>query len=404
MNYAKGIFLKVKKTIFSAEEDINAPPFISAADCNACAAPCTEQDHPHYPSFLKINQDMPLLYSVKPYTRHVLISTGKEDWDAHIEDDKTSLAHHLSKAIDAAGQSWLPPSSGRILLTNSSRLAETWDGPGWQVLVLPDRILVENVTIDQCDDFVEAFLKTPYQPSSTRSKKEKEGSGGGVAVNEEKTSVSKEGEEEEEVFKEDVRVEPLSLSVAASALATTTIEASTSPTEASTATTITTITTTTTPAETSAATYHLPDDSSRTVRVGQSDFVVQEWKPKAAIMICSHKKRDKRCGVTAPILGKEFKRILRAKDLYGTLEGDVEIWMISHIGGHKFAGNVIVHMNEGMAVWYGRVEPCHAQAIVDATVERGEIIRELYRGCMKGSFERYTQQQQQQQQKQQLAW
>jgi len=40
-----------------------------------------------------------------------------------------------------------------------------------------------------------------------------------------------------------------------------------------------------------------------------------------------------------------------------------------------------------MAVWYGRVEPCHCQAIVDATIERGEVIRELYRGSMKGSFD-----------------
>src|SRR5690348_3801711 len=104
MNYAKGLFLKVKKIAFSAEEDINAAPFISAADCHACTTPCAEEDHPHYPSYLKINHDMPLLYSVKPYTRHVLISTGKEDWEPHIDDDKASLAHHMSKAIDEGQQ------------------------------------------------------------------------------------------------------------------------------------------------------------------------------------------------------------------------------------------------------------------------------------------------------------
>lgn len=54
--------------------------------------------------------------------------------------------------------------------------------------------------------------------------------------------------------------------------------------------------------------------------------------------------------------------------------------------GHKLAGNVIVHRREGMAVWYGRVDPCHAQAIVETTIEQGEVIRELYRGSMDGSF------------------
>ena len=39
-----------------------------------------------------------------------------------------------------------------------------------------------------------------------------------------------------------------------------------------------------------------------------------------------------------------------------------------------------------MAIWYGRVDPCHAQAIVEKTIERGEVIRELYRGSMDGSF------------------
>lgn len=54
--------------------------------------------------------------------------------------------------------------------------------------------------------------------------------------------------------------------------------------------------------------------------------------------------------------------------------------------GHKFAGNVIVHKSEGMAVWYGRVDPCHCQAIVDVTIEQGQVIQELYRGSMVGSF------------------
>ncbi|KAF9102439.1 hypothetical protein BGX27_010988 [Mortierella sp. AM989] len=301
MNIVQGIFLKAKKfATGSQEQDIYAAPFISAAECHGCASPCLEEDHPHYPSFLKINQDRPLLYSVKPYMRHVLISTGQEDWEPHIDGDKNSLAYHLSKAIND-GQTKVKDGNGnkepgRILLTNSSRKAENWNGPGWQVVILPDQIVVDNVTPEQCSDFFEAFLK-PEIGSVT-----------------------------------------------------------------------------------------LDTDNESQVHARATRFTAKRWLPKAAIMICSHKKRDKRCGVTAPILRKEFIRVLRSKDMYGDCKGDVEIWMISHIGGHKFAGNVIVHRSEGQAVWYGRVEPCHSQAIVEATIERGEVIRELYRGSMNGSF------------------
>ncbi|KAF9361341.1 hypothetical protein BGX26_004199 [Mortierella sp. AD094] len=312
MNYMQGMFLKAKRLATgSQEQDIYASPFISVDDCHGCTSPCQDDDHPHYPSYLKINRDRPLLYSVKPYTRHVLISTGQEDWEPHIEDDKNSLAYHLSKAIDE-GQRRLRDTNGgkdpdRILLTASSRKAEDWNGPGWQVIVLPDQIVVDNVTPEQCGDFFEAFLKPEI---------------GSVTLGTDTVSP-------------ETRISP----------------------------------------------------SQSQVHAGATTFTARRWLPKSAIMICSHKKRDKRCGVTAPILRKEFMRILRSKDMYGDCEGDVEIWMVSHIGGHKFAGNVIVHRSEGQAVWYGRVEPCHSQAIVEVTIERGEVIRELYRGSMNGSFD-----------------
>ncbi|KAF9359550.1 hypothetical protein BGX34_008306 [Mortierella sp. NVP85] len=307
MNFVQGAIIKAKKLLNGGEEqDLTASPFIGISECHGCASPCQDEDHPHYPSYLKINQDLPLLYSVKPYTRHVLISTGKDDWESHIDSDKASLAYYLSRAIDE-GQKKQRESNGndveRIMLTNSSRKAEDWEGPGWQVIILPDHIMVNNVTAEQCDDFYEAFLKP-----SVGSMQLTDGSdaGGGSRV-----------------------------------------------------------------------------------QAGKTTFVARRWQPRAAIMICSHKKRDKRCGVTAPILRKELVKVLRSKDMYGDGEGDVEIWMVSHIGGHKFAGNVIVHRSEGQAVWYGRVEPCHSQAIVEATVERGEVIRELYRGSMRGSFDQH---------------
>jgi (2Fe-2S) ferredoxin len=67
--------------------------------------------------------------------------------------------------------------------------------------------------------------------------------------------------------------------------------------------------------------------------------------------------------------------------------------IISHIGGHKFAGNVIIYVPKkakapsrqphplaGCGIWYGRVEPRHVECIVTRTILNGEVIEDLFRG------------------------
>lgn len=64
------------------------------------------------------------------------------------------------------------------------------------------------------------------------------------------------------------------------------------------------------------------------------------------------------------------------------------VGLISHIGGHKFAGNVIVYIPpsftanplRGKGIWYGRVEPANVEGIVQKTVVEGKVIKELFRG------------------------
>ncbi|KAF9319353.1 hypothetical protein BGZ91_004958 [Linnemannia elongata] len=384
------------------EEDSNIP-YISSQDCNACPTPCKDEEHPHYPSYLKIDHELPLLHSMKPYIRHVLISTGQDDWDAHIDSDPTQLAHHMQKAIDAGQQRLRDENGGkdvpRIVLTNSSRKAETWDGPGWQVVILPDQIVVNDVTPEQCDDFFEAFLRPAV---------------GAVFEGPVTTTVIDAYNKELQVEKDGGQdSSKVSISTAngapevSSASSTSTQQSA----DGSTRTITTTTTTTTSSFRTISASsssssihstastitgpghfHHSNSDTTREVHAGSTTFLAHRWLPKSAIMICSHGKRDNRCAKTAPLLKKQFLQYLRQKDIYGDAEGDVEIWLVSHIGGHKFAGNVIVHRSEpeektSMAIWYGRVEPCHATAIVEATIERGEVIRELYRGAMLGSFD-----------------
>jgi len=138
------------------------------------------------------------------------------------------------------------------------------------------------------------------------------------------------------------------------------------------------------------------------------------------VLICGHGGRDMRCGVMGPALREEFRARLPEAGVE-VLEGPVEVrlgegeegerliegavaegrrkattarvGLISHIGGHKFAGNVIVYLPPGMkgedggahplaghGIWYGRVEPRHVQGLVRETVLRGNVIAELFRG------------------------
>lgn len=139
------------------------------------------------------------------------------------------------------------------------------------------------------------------------------------------------------------------------------------------------------------------------------------------ILICSHATRDSRCGILGPLLHAEFTRYIserkstmhklvsRSQELAceekmpapepgdkneGSGGSIVNLGMISHVGGHKWAGNVIVyvppgfpgedgqapHPLGGMGIWYGRVEPRHVEGIVEETLIKGRVIRDLFRG------------------------
>lgn len=68
---------------------------------------------------------------------------------------------------------------------------------------------------------------------------------------------------------------------------------------------------------------------------------------KYLILMCSQKTRDARCGQSAPLLRKEFERLLRPmglfRDLHDERPGGVGIYFISHVGGHKFSANVMIY-------------------------------------------------------------
>ncbi|ANZ75514.1 BA75_02332T0 [Komagataella pastoris] len=101
------------------------------------------------------------------------------------------------------------------------------------------------------------------------------------------------------------------------------------------------------------------------------------------ILICGHTQRDERCGIIAPLLKEEFEIVLKTEGLlYNKFKNPkgIKVGVISHVGGHAFAGNVIYFNTAGQSIWYGRVFPDKVQGIVNQTVKNKNIIKELYRG------------------------
>lgn len=134
------------------------------------------------------------------------------------------------------------------------------------------------------------------------------------------------------------------------------------------------------------------------------------------VLICGHGGRDARCGLMGPVLRAEFEEKLGGVG-FDVLQGPVQVelgeagrieggggaaeneakmtarvGLISHIGGHKFAGNIIIYVPPGLmlngkkhplaghGIWYGRVEPKHVEGIVKETVLEGNIIADKFRG------------------------
>ncbi|KAI4130025.1 MAG: hypothetical protein LQ338_001959 [Usnochroma carphineum] len=130
------------------------------------------------------------------------------------------------------------------------------------------------------------------------------------------------------------------------------------------------------------------------------------------ILLCSQSTRDARCGQSAPLLRREFERHLRPlglhRDLHDERPGGVGIYFISHVGGHKFAANVMVYrragattrtggadggkvggegMGEGsQCIWLARVRPEDCEGIVKFTVLKGKVVKPERQ--LRGGFDR----------------
>ncbi|BCS22260.1 sucrase/ferredoxin-like domain-containing protein [Aspergillus puulaauensis] len=125
----------------------------------------------------------------------------------------------------------------------------------------------------------------------------------------------------------------------------------------------------------------LPDSGLKS-RPCEYDYVV---------LLCSHKRRDARCGITAPLIKRELERHLRPLGLHRDADderpGGVGIFYVSHVGGHKFAANVLIYRKkEQQMIWLARVRPEHCEGVVNYTLLQGKVVHPDSQ--LRGGFDR----------------
>jgi hypothetical protein len=82
-------------------------------------------------------------------------------------------------------------------------------------------------------------------------------------------------------------------------------------------------------------------------------------------LVCTHGRRDKCCARRGiPV----YERIAE--------RGAAMVWQTSHVGGHRFAANVVC-LPEGIV--YGRVDPTRAESLVDE-YHAGQLMPDILRG------------------------
>jgi len=104
------------------------------------------------------------------------------------------------------------------------------------------------------------------------------------------------------------------------------------------------------------------------------DFINIEPIPEnlVHIYVCCHSARDVRCGVIGQVLISKLRKFQNE---------NIKVFGCSHVGGHKYAGNMIIYRPDWkQGIWYGRILPDDIENIMQKTVIGGKIIEKHWRG------------------------
>ncbi|KAI0750692.1 Sucraseferredoxin-like protein [Daedaleopsis nitida] len=332
---------------------------VSDAPCRGCGDPCDE-GHDEYPN-IDVDMETEMLGSVKPYGRQIVISSGKSDWPHDITLSRGTLAAYMSSIA-------------------------FWGGPKEKKKDKADKPRASNGDGDGNGNAASSVAGV-FAPDPSKLKR--------VAIlNGSHRTVSNDDTRESVLVFPDYKV-------------------------------VTEVEVTHAGAEQLWTQAVAPFVDLHSVPRPKQDSAVRSWilPYSCVILLCSHKRRDNRCAISAPKLEhsltlaleregwevhtqledpslsgpaledepafaalapagaeEEVRRRLQGVDPAHADHKRALILFCSHIGGHKYAGNVIIHTPRGVTVWYGRVTPHEVDAIVKETIVGGRILPALLRG------------------------
>jgi len=100
------------------------------------------------------------------------------------------------------------------------------------------------------------------------------------------------------------------------------------------------------------------------------------------VFVCTHFNRDMRCGTCGPVILARFKQEIGTRGL----SDQISLRRCSHVGQHKYAGNIIIFSPDSagkiLGNSYGYVTPDDVPELIDQQIAKGEIIHKIWRGQM----------------------
>ncbi|KAJ6539123.1 Sucrase/ferredoxin-like-domain-containing protein [Mycena capillaripes] len=309
---------------------------VASADCRTCPNPCDE-GHSEYPRRFSVDLESPMLGSVKPFRRQILISTGRSDWEHSITDTPGSLAALISESqppkvpdarppisIDLIDEKTTTPVPGVFSCTDSTRLSilngshkTVCSDEHETVLVLPDFTMVVGVppTVDGAKE----LWRTALDPGLPR-----------MGITEETSSFQ-------------TWILPYSCVIMLCS--------------------------------------HKRRDNRCAIAAPKLEHAFIEclhnkgWTADTQLEHIVEPPLESFSG-TPEEKARHIKTELRA--LHSAKKA--LILRNSHMGGHKYAGNCIIYTPQGSCVWYGRVTTHEVESIVINTIEGGLVLPPLLRG------------------------
>ncbi|EXJ61157.1 uncharacterized protein A1O5_11949 [Cladophialophora psammophila CBS 110553] len=351
-------------------------------DCESCTV--------HYPTKFSIDESDRLFGHVKGFNVHLLVGTGKTDWVRDVTDEKGSVMQAVGKVgLDLSGK------RGRVMLSASNFPSgeechgEEEEQGTSDCMLLPSWVVVEKVKPSQAGTLMKEVVERSVRNDMPVGAKGAEVNGNGHVPSPAGGRDQALGAQNEQEHEDIPDVSGLQIGGGAEASQQKSSQQEQQP-----------------------PSQHTALDPAPLPPSICSSFKVRPIPHSYLILMCSQKTRDARCGQSAPLLRKEFERILRPMGLYRDLHDDrpggVGIYFISHVGGHKYSANVMIYRRQGrkkeaggdhvdvdgeklekeavQLIWLARVRPEDCENIVRYTVLQGKVVKPQRQ--LRGGFDR----------------